>query len=396
MPAHHIDLTADVESEKSRRVAAVAVAVHDLLEWLTTTEALEQPLHRVGSEIHKRLMRLGVLLVGIWLVHRLPTSVPESLQRGRGWYRYRGMMSAPVRSRFGVTQIDRPEYLIVHGEGPVKLVPYDRHIGLAAGRMSLGVHLVVGSLIARMTFQEAHDVMEEFGVYAPSTRSMHGIVDRLGLIASGFMETLPAPEDDGEILVIETDHKGAPHMSPEEHRKRRRKQKKRCGNVSNRERKRIRRIVRQQGRERKKTGDKAKNARMASIGAVHTLRRLEDGSVEGPINRRVFGTFNGPRALSRRCSAKRRSGATGSRRRCSSRTESPDCGSSSRSSSRWQRRASTGTTSPSTSGPPSAPSTAATPKPRGRSARPGSESGKPSSEPMMSMPFSPRSRTFMA
>ena len=27
------------------------------------------------------------------------------------------------------------------------------------------------------------------------------------------------------------------------------------------------------------------------------MRRLEDGSVEGPINRRVFGTFKGPRSL---------------------------------------------------------------------------------------------------
>jgi hypothetical protein len=296
MPAHHIDLSREVESEKSRRIATVEVAVHDLIGWLTG-DAQADPLHRVGAELQTRLMNLGVLLVGVWLAHRLPSLIPECLQRGRGWYLFGRMMSVPVRSRFGITHIDRPEYLLVHGNGAVKVAPYDRHIGLAAGRMSLGVHLVVGSLIARMTFQDAHDVMEEFSGYTPSTRSMHGIVDGLGIIASGFMKTLPAPDDDGEILVIETDHKGAPHMSPEEHRKRRGKQKKRAGGISKRERKRIRRIVRLQGRERKKTGDKSKNARMASIGTVYTLRYTENGSVEGPINRRVFGTFKGARAL---------------------------------------------------------------------------------------------------
>ena len=64
MPAHHIDLTAEVESEKSCRVTAVDLAVHDLLEWLTT-QTLEQPLHRVAPELHKRLMQLGLLLLGV-------------------------------------------------------------------------------------------------------------------------------------------------------------------------------------------------------------------------------------------------------------------------------------------------------------------------------------------
>lgn len=294
MPAQHIDLNTKVESEKSRRLAAVHSVVEDLVEWLTGPGSAS-PLHRVEAELFDRLMHLGVLLLGVWLAHRLPRQVPETLRQGRGWYLYAGMAAEPVRSRFGVGFIARPEYVLVHGNGPMKVAPYDRRIGLAAGRMSLGVHLVVAWLVARMTFQGSHDVMTAFGGYSPSTRSMHGIVDKLGPQAAAYMETLPAPDDDGDSLVIECDHKGVPHMGSEEHRLRRKRHKKRPRGLSKRERRRARR--RRKHKERKKKGDKSKNARMATIGVVYTLHRNADGSVEGPINRRVFGTFKGARQL---------------------------------------------------------------------------------------------------
>ncbi len=288
MPAQHIDLSVEVEFEKHRRVSAVREAVEELLGQLTGSS--EERLHKVEARLFGQVMHLGVLLVGVWLVHQLASGVPETLRDRQGWYRFGGMASKPVRTRFGLGQMSRPEYVLVHGNGPVKVAPFDRQIGLAAGRMSLGVHLGVCSLVARMPFQACHEVMTEFGGYVPSTRAMHGIVDQLGPVAAVFMEELAAPEDDGEVLVVEVDHKGAPHMGPEEHRRRRKKHVKRPRGASKRERRRVRRL--RKDNVRKKTGDKSKNARMAAIGVVYTLRRLPDGSVEGPINRRVFGTFH--------------------------------------------------------------------------------------------------------
>ncbi len=49
-----------------------------------------------------------------------------------------------------------------------------------------------------------------------------------------------------------------------------------------------------------KNGERTKNARMATLGVIYTLRRLPDGSLEGPLNKRVIGTFGGARALFRR------------------------------------------------------------------------------------------------
>ncbi len=297
MPVQIIDFSLDVQSELDRRTHEVTAEMEKLLLWVTAGPARSQQLHQVGGEVRKRLMHIGVRVLLLWVASRLPKSVPATLQTGRGWYRCVGMVEAVVRSRFGEFWARRPEYALVHGEGPKRLAPFDRDIGLAAGRMSLGVHLVVGQLVTKLAFEPCREIVALFDGYAPSTRSMHGIVDQLGPQAAMFMEDLPAPEDDGEILVMESDHKGAPHMGPEEHRKRRKKHVKRPRGLSKRAYRRWRRRQKQQ--PRKEVGTKSKNARMASIGVVYTLRLLPDGSVEGPINRRIFGTFKGARALFR-------------------------------------------------------------------------------------------------
>jgi hypothetical protein len=43
-------------------------------------------------------------------------------------------------------------------------------------------------------------------------------------------------------------------------------------------------------RTRRKKGDKSKNAKMANVGVIYTLR-VTGGVVEGPIHKRVYATF---------------------------------------------------------------------------------------------------------
>src|SRR6266542_5458286 len=43
-------------------------------------------------------------------------------------------------------------------------------------------------------------------------------------------------------------------------------------------------------RKRRKKGDKSKNAKMANVGVIYTLR-VTAGQVEGPIHKRVYATF---------------------------------------------------------------------------------------------------------
>ncbi len=295
MAVRYIDLSTDVEEQRASALAEAQEAADSLIRWVTDP-ALVRGLHRLDQRLMARLLEFGACLVGLWLAYQLPTQVPEVVRTRRGSYRYSGLGGSDVRTRFGVHWWRRPTYQLTNGVGQEGVAPADREIGLAAGRMSLTVHLVVANLNARMPFEATKEVMDLFGVYSPATRSMHGIVDLMGPQASAHMRNLPAPHDDGEILVIETDGKGAPHMSPEEHRKRCKPHIKR-GKGLNLNQRRARR--REGKRVRKKIGDKSKNARMSSIGLVYTLRVLPDGSVEGPINRRVFGTFAGPRELAK-------------------------------------------------------------------------------------------------
>jgi hypothetical protein len=114
------------------------------------------------------------------------------------------------------------------------------------------------------------------------------MVDATGAEARAFLEQAPAPEDDGEILVIQADGGGAPHIDLAELLLRRRPRGPRQGTA--RHRRRRRRHARQ--RPRRATGDKSKNAKVAFVGVIYTLGpRGDDGTREGPIHKRIYATF---------------------------------------------------------------------------------------------------------
>lgn len=297
MQQRTIDLTDVVELEREKRLTKVRAAFESIVDW-ATGEGIGMPLHRVERVLLPQLMHLGLLLVGLWLAMKLPTKVARTVRKGRGWYGFDGLTSDVVRSRFGEVRHLQPTFRLVAGRGSQVVSPFGRLVGLAAGRMSLGVHQVVAYLAAKMVFDDCPKVMGLFGGYIPSKRAMLGIVDKLGPQASAFLDEMPAPDDDGEILVIQVDGKGAPMIGPEEHAKRCKPHTKRPRGQSKRQVRRWRR--RQKRSVRKKVGDKSKNARMATVGIVYTLRRLPDGTLEGPIHKRAIGTFKGARVLFQR------------------------------------------------------------------------------------------------
>ena len=297
MPSQSIDLHAAVHAERARAQERVDAAALALSTW-TRTGGAELPLHRLEAELFTRLMALGCLLVALWWSWRLPPSVPRVIRRGRAGYLYRSRSNNDVRTRFGVLWLKRPVYELVSGSGAPLVAPADRLMSLAAGRMSLGVHLLTAWLVAQTTFDGAVSVLGKLSGYAPSKRSSLGIADRLGPVASEFLDELPAPDGDGDVLVVSFDDKAAPMLRASAHRKRCRPHKKLARGVSRRKARRLRRQA--NPRPRRKKGDKTKNGRSAKVAVVYTLRRLADGSVEGPINRRIFATFGSRAELVRR------------------------------------------------------------------------------------------------
>jgi hypothetical protein len=92
------------------------------------------------------------------------------------------------------------------------------------------------------------------------------------------------------VLVIQIDSKAIPTATEEELARRRGKRRENPHPGSQRHRSREKRKKRGSKKRRKK-GDKAKNGKMGTIVVMYTLRRAEDGSLEGPVNRVVYASY---------------------------------------------------------------------------------------------------------
>jgi hypothetical protein len=151
--------------------------------------------------------------------------------------------------------------------------------------------MVAARLATKMAFAEATTTLGMFIPGAPSTEVVEQTVLGLGVHVAEFIEQAPAPEGDGEVLVVMFDGKGAPTVTERELARRRTKRSKRtgpCRSPRHRGRQRRRRHPRQ---PRRKKGDKSKNAKMATMVVMYTLRRVGTRRLEGPLNVRFYASF---------------------------------------------------------------------------------------------------------
>jgi hypothetical protein len=124
---------------------------------------------------------------------------------------------------------------------------------------------------------------------APATEVIEQAVLGLGRHTAEWFETAPAPEGDGDVLIAMFDSKGAPTATETELKRRRGKRRKRRGPKSPRHRGRARR-GRYPKKPRRKKGDKSKNAKMATMVVMYTLKR-HGKKLLGPINRKIYASF---------------------------------------------------------------------------------------------------------
>lgn len=170
-------------------------------------------------------------------------------------------------------------------------LPLDRELGLCVG-FSLGAVLAMTRLCAQMAFCSARETFRQSHQWAPSPRAVLRMVDAVGEHARPFLEQAVAPDDDGEILVIQADGRGAPMIGQAEYDRRRGR---RSNPSANRRLERRRRRT-GRARPRRAKGKKSKNAKVAIVGVIYTLRKTPHG-LQGPINKRMIATFEGHEAL---------------------------------------------------------------------------------------------------
>jgi hypothetical protein len=267
--------------------AAVERAVQSLVESASTNENFTE----FESIAWVRLLAVGRAVAVLFLARRACALRPVEYRHAEQRWLLAEWRTTELGTRFGKIdfkrRVGRRAGYFRRGKADL---PLDRELGLVGG-FSLGAATALARLCAQMAFAQARATCRAFFEWAPSPRATLRILDAIGSHARAFLSQVPPPKNDGEVLVVEVDGGGAPAISSQELRRRRKPKKHRRGRRDRRDRRRA------NPRPRRTKGKKSKNSKVAFVGVVFTLKRHPDGSMEGPLNKRMIATFESHRAL---------------------------------------------------------------------------------------------------
>ena len=237
------------------------------------------------------VLLLGRLLLQFFLsLAHEALDVPGSSRRGRARFERQGPKGRALRTVFGPLRYVRFYMHKKNGKGG-GYFPLDEKLGLTADGFSLQVLSWATQLGTKMSYAAAAMVLRGFIGWSPSTKSIEKAVLGLGGYAEEYLDGLPRPADDGEVLILQFDGKGIPTATAAELDKRRGERPERTSLKSARHRGREKR--RRRGpKTRRARGDKSKNARVSHVIVLYTLRRHRDENgcevLIGPVNKRVY------------------------------------------------------------------------------------------------------------
>jgi hypothetical protein len=271
-----------------------------LLTWVVSCQSLT--FFAFEMALVSRVLALGCLFVRLFLVmrqaqHEAPHPQPES------GYKRQGPDGRLLGTFFGKVRYERT-YWYRPGSG---YYPLDIELGLTADGFSMLLRSCAVRIATKVSYAQAAVILRLFLLWSPAQESIEGLVLGLGRHTAAWFEQAPAPAGEGEVLVIQIDSKATPTATEAELEKRRGKRAVNPHPGSQRHRGRAAR-QRRVSKPRRKKGDKAKNGRMATIVVMYTLRKSADGSLEGPLNKKVYASYAPKRhavAIARREADKR-------------------------------------------------------------------------------------------
>lgn len=243
------------------------------------------------ATLASRVAALGRTLIVLFLTaaeRRVAGATPSRLRQGGRRLRKVEPKARSLETWFGLVRYWRT-YMADEAKADKRgFHPLDLAVGLTRDRLSMRVLSVCVRLATKLSFSQARAVAQWFLPTVPSTEVIEQATLGLGRFTSQWFEQRPAPDGDGDVLVVLVDSKGAPTATERELKKRRGKRRKAKGPKSPRHRGRKRRA--RWTRTRRKKGDKSKNAKMATVVVMYTLK-ADGRQLEGPINRWVYGSF---------------------------------------------------------------------------------------------------------
>lgn len=241
-----------------------------------------------------QVMALARAVVVLFLVaseRRESAAVGSRVVLGGRTFRRAPAQSRSLLTWFGVVRYQRTylREVVRAGDKARGFHPLDAALGLLADRVSPAVLAMAVRLATRMSFAEAREQLGWLLPTAPSTEVIEAALLGYGRHTHEWFMQVQPPTDEGDVLVVQVDSKGVPTATDEELRRRRGKRAKRGKAPSPRHRGRWLR-GRRTKKQRRKKGDKAKNAKMGTMVVMYTLRS-EGGLLLGPINKRYYASF---------------------------------------------------------------------------------------------------------
>lgn len=247
-----------------------------------------QTATEVETALWSGVLHLGVLMMTLFFARQLarwPTGFRYEVA-GVG-HQVEGADAAEIGTKFGKVSVRRPIGREVGRPRSRRDLPMSRALGLSGG-FTLPLVTLVAKFCALMAFLPTRETLRDLLGWAPAQRSVLRMVDAVAGAARGFVDQAAVPEGDTDVLLILADGKGAPAISSAEDAKRRQPHRKGTGGLRQRK----------SGapQKRRGPGKKSKNAKMAAVGVICTLRADEGGSPR-PVNKRMYATFKSYRAL---------------------------------------------------------------------------------------------------
>jgi hypothetical protein len=277
--------------------AVRASASQTFCDLLAFCEISELTFWEFEQQLFVLMADLGRALVRLFLTARHQRLDLEPHLQDRKYRLMRPYAERTLKTAYGPVIYGRAH--LMKRRGGSGFYPLDALLGLTRDRLSPWMMQLVARLATRMSFAAAHLLCKAIWRWSPATETIERVVLGWGREAEPFMRQLPAPADDGEVLIIEEDGKCPPMATEAELAKRRGRRQPQdqaaCSCGCQRHRGRCQR-QRRGPKKRRKKGDHGKNGKEVMVVVMYTLRRGTDGKLHGPINKKVWASFTGRKA----------------------------------------------------------------------------------------------------
>lgn len=288
-----------------KRIHQRVKQLFDLLEKRRDPRSFDE----VEKAVIPLIFTLGRLFLAYFLAWRHEHSERDCRKVHDKCYEKGDPQSRTVGTYFGRIRYWRT-YLRRRGGGG-GVYALDLALRLTKDGFSMLVMGISARLATLMPFDRVTELLVTFMLWSPSKTTVEKSVLGLGRYTNEWFREAPAPEDDGEVLVIQIDSKATPTATESELAKRRRKRRPNPYAGSPRHRGREKRR-RRGSKPRRKKGDKSKNGKAATLVVIYTLKKATDDKgnpiLKGPLNRKAYASYAPKRhafAIARREADKR-------------------------------------------------------------------------------------------